>query len=90
MNKHFEDTRYYLKRAGEHAKAGVKEEIEPLQEKVQGLMGEEPEPEPSRVEKLQQDLKELEEKAEGEARERIAEAREKVEEYRGSLPGQSA
>jgi len=90
MNKHFEDTRYYLKRAGEHAKAGVKEEIEPLQEKVQGLMCEEPEPEPSRVEKLQQDLKELEEKVEGEARERIAEAREKVEEYRGSLPGQSA
>lgn len=82
MNKHFEDTRYYLKRAGEHAKAGVKEELKPVERKVHGLLGEEEEPEPSRVEKLQNDLQELEDKAEGEARERIAEAKEKIKAYR--------
>lgn len=90
MNKHFEDTRYYLKRAAEHAKAGVEEELEPLQEKVQGLVGEEEEPEPSRVEQLQNDLQDLEKKAEGEARERIAEARAKVQAYRGETPEDSA
>lgn len=82
MNKHFEDTRYYLKRAGEHATAGVKEELEPVIERVNELRGVEPEPEPSRVEKLQSDLKEIEQRAEGEARERIVEAREKVAAYR--------
>jgi hypothetical protein len=27
MNQHFEDARYYLKRAGETAKAGIAEEL---------------------------------------------------------------
>ncbi|PSQ39186.1 hypothetical protein BRD13_03950 [Halobacteriales archaeon SW_5_70_135] len=36
MNKHFEDARYYLKRAGEHAKLGLREELEP----VEGAEGE--------------------------------------------------
>lgn len=78
MNKHFEDTRYYLKRAGETAKKGISEEIEPLQERVQELRGEEEEPEPGRVEKLREDLKELGERAEGEAKEAIEKAREKL------------
>jgi len=82
MNKHFEDARYYTKRAGEHAKAGIEEEVEPLVERINELRGVEPEPEPSRVEKLQADLKALEQRAEGEARERLAEAREKVTAYR--------
>lgn len=84
MSKHFEDARYYLGRAAEHAKAGVKEELEPLQERVSKLVGDDPEeePEPSRLEKLQADLKELEERAEGEAREAVESARERVEAYR--------
>ena len=82
MNKHFEDARYYLSRAGEHAAAGVKEELEPVVERVNELRGVESEPEPSRVEKLQSDLREIEQRAEGEARERITEAREKVAAYR--------
>ena len=85
MSKHFEDARYYLGRAAEHAKAGIKEELEPLQERVSKLVGDEPEeePEPSRLDKLQADLKELEERAEGEAREALASARKRVAEYRG-------
>ncbi|SNR54460.1 DUF7553 family protein [Halorubrum vacuolatum] len=84
MSKHFEDAKYYLGRAAEHAKAGVKEELEPLETRVRDLIGqeEEEEPESSRLEKLQADLKALEERAEGEAREAVAAAREKVEAYR--------
>ena len=85
MSKHFEDARYYLGRAAEHAKAGVKEELEPVEARVKKLVGREAdeEPEPSRLDKLQTDLRELEERAEGEAREAVASARERVAEYRG-------
>lgn len=81
MNKHFEDTKYYLKRATETAKRGVEEEIEPLQERVQDLVGDEEEgsePEPGRIEQLREDLSELQERAEGEAKEAIGEARERL------------
>ncbi len=84
MSKHFEDARYYLGRAAEHAKAGIQEELEPVQQRVSKLVGDEPEeePEPSRLDKLQADLKDLEERAEGEAREAVASARERVDAYR--------
>lgn len=82
MSKHFEDARYYLGRAADHAKEGIKEEFEPVQAKVRGIIGDEEEPEPSRLEAIQADLKRLEEKAEGEAREAIASARERIETYR--------
>jgi hypothetical protein len=85
MSKHFEDARYYLGRAAEHAKAGVKEELAPVEARVKELVGreDEAEPEPSRLDKLQADLKQLEERAEGEAREAVASARKRVTEYRG-------
>ncbi len=83
MSKHFEDARYYLGRAAEHAKAGVKEELEPIEQRVKDLVGIEEEAEPSRLDRIQADLKQLEERAEGEAREAVASARERVAEYRG-------
>ena len=83
MNKHFEDTRYYLKRAGETAKRGIAEELEPVQERVQELVGEEEEPEPDRIEQLRADLAEIGERAEGEAKDAIEEARTKLDQYRG-------
>ncbi|PSQ57836.1 hypothetical protein BRD22_00615 [Halobacteriales archaeon SW_8_68_21] len=84
MSKHFEDARYYLGRAAEHAKAGVAEELEPVEKRVKEFVGrEDEEPEPSRLDKLQSDLKQLEERAEGEAREAVVSARERVAEYRG-------
>ena len=85
MNKHFEDARYYLKRAGETAKAGVSEELEPIQERVKELTNREEEadePEPGRFDAVRQELKELSEKAEGETREAIDKARAKIDEYR--------
>ncbi|WP_336133829.1 DUF7553 family protein [Natronomonas amylolytica] len=83
MNKHFEDARHHLKRAAETAKAGLSEEFEPVREKAQDLMNrEEEEPEPGRFEEVKQELKDLQEKAEGETREAIADAREKLDDYR--------
>lgn len=85
MNKHFEDTRYYLKRATETAKRGVSEELEPIRERFQEITGKEEEDvEPGRVDKLREDLQELEKKAEGEAKEAIGDARAKLQTYRQS------
>ncbi|MFB6155571.1 MAG: hypothetical protein ABEJ22_06720 [Haloferacaceae archaeon] len=82
MNKHFEDARYYLSRATEHAKEGVREELEPLENRFRDLTGREKEPEPSRLEKVQQDLKTLEDRAEGETQKAIHSARERISKYR--------
>jgi hypothetical protein len=79
MNKHFEDTRYYLKRAGETAKQGVSEELEPLRERVEAIIGEDEEPEPSRVEELRSDLESLQVRAEGEAKDAIRTARKRLD-----------
>ncbi|PSQ38445.1 hypothetical protein BRD08_01015 [Halobacteriales archaeon SW_10_66_29] len=84
MNKHFEDTRYYLKRAGETAKKGISEELEPVRERVDDLTGEGEEPEPGRVEQLREDLSDIQQRAEGEAKEAIGEARERLASVRGT------
>lgn len=78
MNRHFEDTRYYVKRAGETAKKGVSEELEPLKQRVEQLIGEEEEPEPGRLEEVRAELKELQGRAKGETKEAIREARERL------------
>ena len=82
MNKHFEDARYYIKRAGETARKGIAEELEPVEQRFKTLTGREEEPEPSRLDEIKADLKEIQGKAEGEAREAIANARERIESYR--------
>ena len=84
MNKHFEDARYYLKRAGETAKKGVEEELQPVRERFQELTGEDDEPELSRLEQVRGDLKDVQASAEGEAKEAIGEARERITAYRDS------
>jgi uncharacterized protein YjbJ (UPF0337 family) len=88
MNKHFEDTRYYLKRAGETAKRGVAEELEPVQERFKEMTGKDEEPEPGRLDEIRSDLKGIQEKAEGEAKEAIGEAREKIKSYREKPPAE--
>ena len=79
MNKHFEDTRYYLKRAGETAKKGVAEELAPVEERYQKLMGEEEEPEQGRLDEIRAELEDLQQRAEGEAKKAIESARERIE-----------
>ena len=83
MNRHFEDARYYLKRAGKTATKGVKTELEPVRERFDELTGREEEPDPSRLDEIKADLREVQSKDEGEAREAIGDARKKLEEYRG-------
>lgn len=83
MNRHFEDARYYLKRAGETATKGVKTELEPVRARFDELTGREEEPDPGRLDEIKAELREVQAKAEGEAREAIRDAREKLEEYRG-------
>ncbi|SHG48176.1 DUF7553 family protein [Halobaculum gomorrense] len=82
MSKHFEDARYYLGRAADHAKEGVKEELEPVEDRVREIVGREKEPEPSRLDRLEADLTELSKKAEGEAKAAVQQARERLDEYR--------
>ncbi len=82
MNRYFEDTRYYLKRAGQTAKQGVKEELDPIETRFRELTGNNEDPEPSRLETIRSELKELEENAEGEAREAIENARDQIHQYR--------
>ncbi|MFC7140111.1 hypothetical protein ACFQMA_09730 [Halosimplex aquaticum] len=76
MNRHFEDTLYYLKRAVETAKKGVTEEVAPAEEKVRELTGREKEPEPGRIEAVRT-------KVAGEARSVVDEVRSTVGSYRG-------
>lgn len=78
MNRHFEDAQYYLKRAGETAKRGVVEELEPIGRRFRRLTGTDEEPAPGRLEKVRTDLRAFQEKAEGEAREAIADARNRI------------
>jgi hypothetical protein len=82
MNKHFEDAAYYLKRAGETAKAGLAEEIGRAEARARELTGREEEPDQSRLEELRADLAALQERAEGEAREAIADARDRLDRSR--------
>jgi len=41
MNRHFKDTRYYVRRAGESVKDGLSEEVAPLRRRVAAARGEE-------------------------------------------------
>jgi len=82
MNKHFEDARYYLKQAGKKATKGIKEELEPIEERFRELTGREKEPEPGRLEKIRNDLEELQERAEGETKSAINDAIDRIDAYR--------
>ncbi len=78
MNRHFEDSRYYLRRATETAAKGLREEIEAVEARVRELTGGEAETEPARIEEIRAELERLQGRAEGEAREAIGKARERL------------
>jgi len=80
MNKYFEDGRYYLRRAAETAAKGLSEEIEAVEERLCELTGREADAdvETSRIEEVRGELEDLQERAEGEAREAIGKARERL------------
>ncbi len=84
MNKHFEDARYYLNRAADTAKEGVKEELDDARERFRDVTGREGVPEPGRLEKLQNQLEEVEGRAEGETRRAVTSAKARIKSYRDS------
>ncbi|NUC71493.1 hypothetical protein HTZ84_04065 [Haloterrigena sp. SYSU A558-1] len=76
MNKHFDDSRYYLARAAEHAKLGLTETLAPYATRLRAAVGrDEPEPDPSRLEAVRDELLALERRAEGQARDAVGSAR---------------
>lgn len=82
MNRHFQDTRYYLKRAGHTVKKGIAVELAPVTERVQKFTGNEPAPESGRFDELKADLETYAGNARGKASGAIEEGREKLESYR--------
>lgn len=82
MNRHFEDARYYLGRAAETATKGVKRELEGVEERFREVTGREQEPEPGRLDKIRGEVKDLEERTEGEARRALTSARQRIDSYR--------
>lgn len=84
MNKHFEDSRYYLRRAARTAAKGLSEEIGSVEARLRELTGRETAPAPGRVEEIRAELGHLQGRAQGEAREAIGMARERL--GRGRTP----
>ena len=79
MNRHLTDARYYLKRAGNHAKMGIVEEAEPVVTRVRTLRGadeEDEESEPSRIERVRFRLTAASRRAIGGVRKRIKDFRD--------------
>jgi len=91
MSSHFRDARYHLRRAAEHATAGIREELEPVRQRLRELLGREvEEPEPSGLDGIQSALAELESGAEGEASRAIAAVRERIRRSRRGGPDETA
>ena len=63
MNKHFEDTRYYLTRAAQTTKAGFGEELEPVRARVAALRGEDADEEPSRIDGVRRRIQAFQDRA---------------------------
>jgi hypothetical protein len=78
MNRHFEDERYYLKRAAETARAGVAAELAPVGQRLRRRFGREEEPEPSRLERLRADGRTVVADAEHEAKSAVAGVRSRL------------
>jgi len=84
MNAYFRDAQHHVEQATKNARDGIEKEVDELETRARKLVGKEKEPEPSRLEKFQQDLANAEKKAEGEARDALESARQRIADYRKS------
>ncbi|EJN59220.1 DUF7553 family protein [Halogranum rubrum] len=80
MNRHFSDAWYYQKRAASHLRAGLAEELAPVENRVRRAAGRERSPEPKRLEKVQHELR----RAEGRGKHALKGAKGRIDDYRGS------
>ncbi|PCR89980.1 DUF7553 family protein [Natrinema ejinorense] len=78
MNKHFDDSRYYLTRAADHARLGVSESLAAPVARVRVLLGRESEPEPGRVDGVLAAVTALETRAETRTRRTVGSLRDRV------------
>ncbi|WP_226041758.1 hypothetical protein [Natrinema sp. DC36] len=78
MNKHFHDSLYYLRRAAEHARFGVVEQTDGVTDRVRSSLGRERDPEPGRVDRVRQDVTDLEQRAETRVFTALDSARDRV------------
>jgi|AntRauMinimDraft_4_1070384.scaffolds.fasta_scaffold00255_12 hypothetical protein len=74
MNRHFTDAAYYVRRAAEEAASGLREELEPVEERALVLAGREPETDPSTPERVRQRAGFVEQ----EARQRVRRVRQRI------------
>jgi hypothetical protein len=81
--RHFEDSRYQLKRAVQAALKGVREEVAAVGKRVRSLVGREREPEPGRVEAARSKLETVSTRVRDETEAVVGGARESVDGYRG-------
>ena len=83
MNNHFRDSRYYLKRAAEHAKLGVIETAQPVVGRVRSKLGSEPpEADPTRLETVREGVSDLETRASHHAHSVVDVTRKRVRAFR--------
>ena len=77
MNKHFEDAWYYLRRAFDHLRIGLEEELAPLEAAMRERFGwEDEDDEQTRLDRFRSEIRKVEE------REPVRTARERIEGYR--------
>lgn len=78
MNRHFQDAWYYARRAGKHLSRGVREELEPVEDRVRSATGREKEQEISRTQQWRAKLKAREYEVERRARRAMRQVRDRV------------
>ncbi|MFH5798870.1 hypothetical protein [Haladaptatus sp. CMAA 1911] len=78
MNTHFKDAWYHLRHAGSHLGRGVREELRPAERKAREMTGRERTPEPSRREKMRDNLRDVEHRAKKRSRTAMRDAKKRM------------
>lgn len=82
MNRHFTDAKYHISRTAENVKLGIKHTAENVESAFRRAVGREKEPEPSRIDLLKEEVRDLEQRAEGEAKDAYQTVQSKIESIR--------
>ncbi|MFA9417501.1 hypothetical protein [Natrinema sp. HArc-T2] len=78
MDKHFHDSLYYLRRAATHARLGATEYRTRPTKWIRAQLGREPDPEPSHVDGIRENVHVLEHRAETRIRKTVRDVRDRV------------
>ncbi|WP_423744700.1 hypothetical protein V5735_01235 (plasmid) [Haladaptatus sp. SPP-AMP-3] len=78
MNAHFKDAWHHLRHAGSHLGRGVREELRPVERKARGVTGRERPAEPSRRERMRENLRDAEHRAKERSRSAMRDAKKRM------------